>query len=399
LTEREFARAVREAGGRAFIAGGWVRDRLRGAPSRDRDYVVTGLAGDVFAAVFAGAKRVGRAFPVYLLEVDGDMCEVAFARRERKTGPGYRGFEISAPPDVTIEDDLYRRDTTMNSMARSLETGELIDPWGGARDIGRRVVRATSEHFADDPVRALRAARQAARFGYAIEPETVRLMERCRGELALEPGERLTNELRGALECDAPSAFFRWLKRAGLLCAAYPQIAALVGTGGAFERAMRILDSAAAATSRTEVRFAALALGLDGTPPSREEGPRRHGHEKSAIAAIREWNALPSLWRRCAEFAIREIARVREVAEPSEIADFLERLRNHPIGPDGIAAIVRAGARKTPPFLARVPELLEATGRVKGDDIPEDLKGRARGAWLRERKTEAVAALWFGRVD
>ncbi|MDR1134324.1 MAG: hypothetical protein LBL05_09165, partial [Synergistaceae bacterium] len=199
MTEREFARAVREAGGRAFIAGGWVRDRLRGVKPRDRDYVVTGLGEDVFAAVFAGAKRVGRGFPVYLLEVDGAPCEIAFARRERKTGPGYRGFEISARPDITIEEDLYRRDTTINSMAESLETGELIDPWGGARDIGRRVVRATSDHFADDPVRALRAARHSAQFGYAIEPGTVRVMEKCREELALEPGERLTNELRMAL--------------------------------------------------------------------------------------------------------------------------------------------------------------------------------------------------------
>ena len=117
MTEGEFATAVREAGGQVFIVGGWVRDRLRGAVPSDKDYVVTGLAEDAFIAVFPGAKRVGRGFPVYLLEVGGDTCEIAFARRERKTGPGYRGFEISARPDITIEDDLYRRDTTMNSMA------------------------------------------------------------------------------------------------------------------------------------------------------------------------------------------------------------------------------------------------------------------------------------------
>ncbi|MDR0654264.1 MAG: hypothetical protein LBG12_13300 [Synergistaceae bacterium] len=101
MTEDEFARSVREAGGRAFVAGGWVRDNLRGTVPHDKDYVVTGLAEDAFNAAFPGAKRVGRGFPVYLLEVAGNVCEVAFARRERKTGPGYRGFEISASPGIS----------------------------------------------------------------------------------------------------------------------------------------------------------------------------------------------------------------------------------------------------------------------------------------------------------
>ncbi|MDR3166010.1 MAG: hypothetical protein LBU13_10585, partial [Synergistaceae bacterium] len=378
MTEGEFARAVQEAGGRAFIVGGWVRDSLRGVRPHDRDYLVTGLAEDVFAAVFAGAKRVSRGFPVYLLEVEGDTCEVAFARREKKTGPGYRGFEVSACPDTTIEEDLYRRDTTMNSMAVSLDTGELIDPYGGARDIERRVVRATSEYFADDPVRALRAARQAAQFGCAIEPGTVRMMGKCRVELALEPGERLTNELRRALGCDVPSVFFRQLKEAALLDASYPYIATLVGVrrtpeGDAFERTMQVLDSVAATTVRLEVRFAALALDM-------------------GRAAIREWNALttlPSSWMRCAKFAITERERIHGIMEPGEIADFMERTRNNPIGPDGIAAIVTADAHDIPPFLACAPKLLEAMDRVTGDDIPKDLEGPARGAWLRRRKIES----------
>jgi tRNA nucleotidyltransferase (CCA-adding enzyme) len=382
LTEGEFARAVREAGGRAFIAGGWVRDKLRGVAPRDRDYVVTGFAGDAFAVAFREAKRVGRGFPVYLLEIDGDMCDVALARRERKTGPGYRGFAVSAHPDTTIEDDLYRRDTTINSMAESLETGKLIDPFGGARDIRLGVVRATSEHFADDPVRALRSARHAALFGYAIERGTVRMMGKCRGELASEPGERLTEELRRALGCDAPSVFFRKLKEADILDAAYPQIASLAGTGhdarrpgDAFEFAMRVLDRTAAMSARTEVRFAALALSLGST-------------------ALRVWNArtpLPSLWMRCAELAATEGARVAGIREPYAVAAFMERIRDHPLALDGIIAIARAVAGRVPPFLERVPELLEAMDEARGDEIPDDLKGSARGDWLRNRRIEYVA--------
>jgi tRNA nucleotidyltransferase (CCA-adding enzyme) len=210
------------------------------------------------------------------------------------------------------------------------------------------------------------------------------MMKKCRGELAQEPGERLTNELRWALGCDAPSVFFRALKEAGILGAAYPQIASLADTradarchavGDTLERAMQILDRTAEMTARTEVRFAALALGLD-------------------ISALREWNAgttLPSLWTRCAEFAITERARVHSIRAPEEIAAFMERIRNHPLGLGGITVIARADANETPPFLERAPKLLDAIGEVTGDDIPDDLEGPARGAWLIERKTEAVA--------
>ena len=114
------------------------------------------------------APRVGRSFPVYLVPIDGHSCEVAFARRERKTGAGYRGFDVAFSPEVTIEEDLYRRDTTMNSMARELPDGKLLDPYGGREDIAQHRVRAVSEHFTEDPVRALRAARQAALFDFAI---------------------------------------------------------------------------------------------------------------------------------------------------------------------------------------------------------------------------------------
>jgi tRNA nucleotidyltransferase (CCA-adding enzyme) len=124
------------------------------------------------------------------------------------------------------------------------------------------------------------------------------------------------------------------------------------------------------------------------------EGAYRYSREKPALAAIHEWNAqatLPSLWRRCAEFAVRESARVRAVTKPGEITDLIERIRRHPIGPDGIAAIMTADAGGLPSFLARAPELQEAMDDVTGDGIPENLKGPARGAWLRERRIEAVA--------
>ena len=120
LKEDEFARFCREAGGKAYIVGGWVRDFLRGAVPKDKDYVVCGLSEETFHELFPSAERVGKSFPVYLVRIDGTKCEVAFARRERKSGNGYRGFDVISSPELTIEEDLYRRDTTMNAVAMEL---------------------------------------------------------------------------------------------------------------------------------------------------------------------------------------------------------------------------------------------------------------------------------------
>ena len=128
MEEKEFVEKIRQAGGRIFIVGGWVRDTLRGAVPKDKDYVVVGLSAETFLRLFPVARQVGRGFPVYLLRIDGKSSEIAFARRERKTGPGYRGFAIEAAPAITIEEDLYRRDTTMNSIAMELPERQLLVP-------------------------------------------------------------------------------------------------------------------------------------------------------------------------------------------------------------------------------------------------------------------------------
>lgn len=341
-----------------------------------------------FGALFWDALQVGRGFPVYRLTIGGVMCDVALARHETKAGLGYRGFSVSFDKSVSIYDDLYRRDTTMNSMARDLLTGELIDPFGGAGDIADRVVRATSEHFSDDPVRALRAARQSAQFGYSIDERTIHLMSECRGELAIEPPERMAGELARALGAPRPSVFFRALMEARLLDVAYPCIFAPgeTVTSGAFERAMLLLDGVAANTDRIETRFAALVHEADKTAAPGAGYGRR--------SAMR----IPSRWVACAKFAAAECARISEISRPGEIADFLERLRRNPIGPDGISAIIRARGRVTPDFLANSDKYYSAMDAVSGDGIPEELAGPARGRWLRARKIEEIMRIMEKRV-
>ncbi|MBR1807608.1 MAG: tRNA adenylyltransferase, partial [Selenomonadaceae bacterium] len=217
MTELEFAQKIRALGGTAYLVGGAVRDKFRGVEAHDRDYCVTGIDEKTFADAFVDAEKFGKSFPVYSVEIDDSHCEVAFARTEKKVSSGYRGFEILFSPTVTIEQDLYRRDTTINAMAVELLTGALIDPFGGRADVLDKKIRAVSEHFTDDPVRALRAARQAAQFNFDICADTIDAMKLCGDELALEPTERIFDELSTALKTDRPSIFFRSLERANLL--------------------------------------------------------------------------------------------------------------------------------------------------------------------------------------
>ena len=136
MTETEFLRKVREIGGKAYVVGGWVRDRLMGRCPRDRDYVLCGLDEGTFTEAFPRAVRAGISFPVFILTIDGEPCDVAMARTEKKKGIGYKGFVVEYGPDVTIEEDLFRRDTTINSMAWSPEDDELTDPFGGQAEAG-----------------------------------------------------------------------------------------------------------------------------------------------------------------------------------------------------------------------------------------------------------------------
>lgn len=400
MEEKEFAQAVYDRGGNVYIAGGWVRDRMRGVEARDKDYVVTGMEENAFRGAFPRASKVGKAFPVYLLEIGGKMCEVAFARKERKAGSGYRGFVVACDPTVTIEEDLYRRDTTMNSIAYCLRTKSYIDPYHGIADIKARRIRATSRHFLEDPIRALRAARQAAQIGYRIEPATNELMKACKEELAMEPGERMVSELTKALQTDRPSVFFRCLAEAELLAVTYPQLFALIGkpkpkpddfASDAFGYALRTLDAAAEESERVEVRFAALAygLGVGAAPSAREwrDDCTRYGLD--ALAAFDRRMTLPKLWLSCARIVIEEHGRVNSMAELGEIVDLLVRIEKNPIGFDGFNAVTRALCGQLPDFLAEYRLYLEAIHQVRGSAAPEGLGGKAIGDWIRNQRVLA----------
>ena len=227
-----------------YRVGGSVRDELLGRPVVDRDWVVVGATPEILIA--SGYKPVGRDFPVFLHRDTGE--EYALARTERKHGRGYRGFEFFASPDVTLAEDLARRDLTINAMARD-ERGELIDPYGGQADLAAGVLRHVSPAFVEDPLRVLRVARFAARFGFAVAPETRRLMRElvATGELAELASERVWQELAKGLLEPHPARMLSVLHDCGALVQLMPEVDALYATGS---RARRSKASPGARLSR-----------------------------------------------------------------------------------------------------------------------------------------------------
>lgn len=407
MTELDFAKKVHDLGGRAYLVGGAVRDKFRGIPAHDRDYCVTGLDEKIFVAVFPHAEKFGKSFPVYSVEIDGTNCEVAFARTERKIGTGYRGFEILFAPEVTIEQDLYRRDTTINAMAVDILSGELVDPFGGRDDVLNKKIRAVSSHFTDDPVRALRAARQSAQFGFEICAGTVEAMNRCGSELANEPTERIFAELETALKTDKPSIFFRSLERASLLEIIFPEIFNLRGKiqptsfhpeGDAYEHTLAIVDAVAKVNPKPMVRFAALMhdIGKGTTPP--EKLPHHYKHELRGLDVLNRMDQrmkLPSEWKKSAAFVIREHMRAPRLEKPGKIVELLLSLNGLKLGVHDFCDIIRLDHNGLPPYLEYAPEIISELLKIGGKDAPAELEGKAVGKWIFDARTRRFNEIYW----
>ena len=398
MKEIEFVTTVRAAGARVFIVGGWVRDFLRQVPAHDKDYMVAGIDEETFQQCFPHTPRVGKAFPVYLVDIDGQHAEVAFARKEEKQGEGYRGFAVEYGREVTLEEDLYRRDTTINSLAMELPSGEIFDLYGGKKDIEQGIIRPVSHHFAEDPVRALRAARQAAEFGFSLSAEAREAMTACREELAKEPTERLLQELKRALQTEKPSVFFRALQETNLLQVTFPELAALIGKtqpaafhpeGDAFEHTMLVVDKVAAETDDLLARFAGLVhdLGKGLTPA--EMLPHHYGHEVRGVDVLHSWNrrmTLPKRWVQAGKFVISEHMRAARLTKPGKIVELLLKAAAVPLSVEGFQAIIRADHHSLPDYLEEAPAIITALLQVDGCQAPKTLKGPEIGSWVRNQQ-------------
>lgn len=277
-----------------YIVGGAVRDELLGLPVKDRDFVVVGATPAHMTQ--AGFKPVGKDFPVFLHPQTHE--EYALARTERKTAKGYKGFQVYVAPDVTLEQDLSRRDFTINAIAKAAD-GALIDPFNGQADIQAKVLRHVSDAFVEDPVRILRAARFLARFtDFTLAPETLRLMQQmvAGGEVDALVPERVWQELaRGLMEAK-PSRMFKTLRACGALQKIFPELNALWGVPQPPQHhpevdtgvhVMMVIDYAASRNFSLPVRFAALTHDLGkGTTP-KDILPRHIGHEARSVDLLK----------------------------------------------------------------------------------------------------------------
>lgn len=278
-----------------FLVGGAVRDQLLGYPYTEKDWVVVGATPEIMRQ--KGFTPVGKDFPVFLHPETKE--EYALARTERKTGRGYAGFHFNCAPDISLEDDLRRRDLTINAMARS-ETGELIDPYGGAHDIEQKTLRHVSDAFREDPVRILRVARFAARYhhlGFTIAGETLELMREMvrNGEADHLVAERVWKEMARALTEKNPEVFIQTLRDCGALAVILPELDTLFGVPQPAQHhpeidtgvhCLMVLRQACALSQSAPVRFAALMhdLGKGLTPA--EQWPSHHGHEQAGVAVL-----------------------------------------------------------------------------------------------------------------
>ncbi|MHB9118793.1 MAG: multifunctional CCA addition/repair protein [Burkholderiales bacterium] len=276
-----------------YTVGGAVRDELLGLPVQDKDYVVVGSTPEEMVRL--GFRPVGKDFPVFLHPDSHE--EYALARTERKTARGYKGFSVYAAPEVTLEQDLARRDLTINAIAED-EQGRIIDPFGGRRDLQAKILRHVSPAFVEDPVRVLRVARFAARFGFSIADETLALMQAMaeNGEVDALVPERVWQELAKGLMENTPARMLEALRACGALARILPEVDALFGVPQPAEfhpeidtgvHTLLVLDYAASQGYSLSVRFAALAhdLGKGATPP--EEWPRHLGHEDRGVELTR----------------------------------------------------------------------------------------------------------------
>ena len=399
-----------------YLVGGAVRDELLGLPVKERDWVVTGALPEDLQRL--GYRTVGRDFPVFLHPETKE--EHALARTERKVGKGYRGFEVHFEPDVTLEDDLRRRDLSINAMARDAE-GRLIDPYGGQADLEARVLRHVSEAFAEDPVRILRVARFAARYaplGFTVAPGTMALMRQMveSGEVDALVPERVWQETAKALAEPRPDAFLSVLRECGALKRVYPELDALWGVPQPAKwhpeidtgvHMLLVMQAAAKLTDNPRVRFAALMhdLGKGTTPP--KAWPRHVGHEERGERLVRqvaERLRVPNDYRDLAEMTARWHGLVHRAAElrSRTILELLERCDAFR-RPDRFREFLlaceadfrgRTGFEGRPyPEAALLARAFEAAlGVSLGAEDRQGLAGEQIGEALRRKRLDAIEA-------
>ena len=398
-----------------YEVGGAVRDTLMGLPVQDRDWVVVGATKDDLLRL--GYRPIGKDFPVFLHAKTRE--QYALARTEQKTGPGYHGFSFDTSKTVSLEEDLARRDLTVNAMARD-ESGHIIDPYGGQLDLERKVLRHVSDAFIEDPLRVLRVARFSARFaqlGFSVAPETTEMMKKMSetGELDELRPERVWQETNKALVEKSPQQYFLVLRDCGALARVFPELEALFGVPQPARwhpeidtgiHVMMALKIAAELSDKAEIRFAVLAhdLGKGTTPKKLLPGHR--GHEERSLKVLASLCArlpVPKNYQALAEAVARYhglvhkasslrpntlhkiIAAVDGIRRPGRFEDFLIACEADARGRKGLE-------EQAYPQAEILKCALHAARTVRAEETENSAKGKALGELIRQKQIEAISA-------
>lgn len=348
----EIANLIKNNGGNLYLVGGAIRDELMGRPIYDRDYCVTGISKENFVTLFPKAKIIGKSFEVFEME----HSQFALARKEVKNGVGHKEFEIKVGKDITIEEDLARRDITINSIAKDVLTGTIIDPYNGKEDIDKKVIRATTDAFSEDPLRVYRVARFAAITGFKVEENTLELMKSLKEELLTLSKERVFVEFKKALESNKPSLFFDTLKKANVLDIHFKEIYDLVGAlqpieyhpeGDSYNHTMMVVDKSVELTDDVVIRFSSLVHDLGKGITPKEMYPHHYNHDKNGVELVKNLSkriGVPVKWIECGKVAVREHMRggIFYKMTPSKKVSFIERVAKSSLGLHGLQVVVIA---------------------------------------------------------
>lgn len=347
---KEIASKISNCGGRLYLVGGAIRDKLLNKEIYDEDYCVVGLDVSEFSSIFPMAKLDGKSFPVFRMLGK----EFALARKERKIGVGHKDFEIYSGKDVSLKEDLERRDITINAMAEDVLNGELFDFFGGREDLKNKKIRAINEHFKEDSLRAYRVARFSSVLEFEVEENTISMISDMKSELKYISKERVFNEFKKAMASNKPSIFFTVLKKANIMGVHFMPIYKLIGAlqpekyhpeGDSYNHTMIALDKSCEYTSDLKIRFSVLVHDLGKGETPKQEYPHHFGHEDRGVEIVKRFSkdlCIPNSWKKCGIVACKEHMRggIFNKMKPSKKVDFIERVNNSYLGLDGLQIVV-----------------------------------------------------------
>lgn len=348
----KIAETIKQNGGNLYLVGGAIRDEIIGKEVYDKDYSVTGISKEKFLRLFPKAKILGKSFEVFEIS----HMQFALARKETKKGKGHKEFEIETGEKITIEEDLARRDITINAIAKNVLTGEIIDPFNGRKDIENRKICKVSDAFSEDPLRVYRVARIAAQTGFEVEEETLKQMEELKEELLTLSKERIFVELKKALETKKPSIFFNVLRKANVLDVHFKEIYDLIGSeqpkeyhpeGDSYNHTMIVVDKSAELTEDPTIRFACLVHDLGKGVTPKEMYPHHHGHDEKGVKLVENLGNrinVPNLWKAYGKVAAKEHMKggIFYKMTPAKKVQFIERVAKTKLGLDGLQIVVIA---------------------------------------------------------